>query len=143
MAHSLAQSIVLMSKRQSNMANLSQKFFAKNQNKYHVIGLTRLWTDVYWKFSQGDYERTKALLNSFKTELITDGMKLFLNETDEIAANKPGQYQYYPSYVSLGLVWGPTAGSERNITTGWKEALKDVLIKDFAKEVDRTVVRVV
>lgn len=142
MTKTLNQAIVLMVRRTANIAQLSQKFFAKNKAKYHVIGLTRLWTDVYWKFPESEYERTHALLNSFKTELITDGMKLFLDETGAIAAVKPGMFQYYPSYVSEGIFSRPPKHpGARNIPTGWKEALQEKVTEDFAREVSRSVVR--
>ena len=141
MAKSLGQGIVLMARRTANIKQLSQKFFAKNQAKYHTIGLTRLWTDVYWKFPEGEYKRTKNLLNSFSSDLIPDGMKIFLNETDAIAAKKPGEYKYYPSYVSLGTFF-KYQGEPRNIPTGWKDALENVVTEDFKNEVHNIVMGV-
>ncbi len=143
MSQTLNQSIVLMARRTANVARLSQKFFQKFKQKYHTMGFNKTWADVYVKFPEGDYERTGDLLNSFSTELITDGMKLFLNETSTIAAVKPGEYQYYPSYVSRGIfsrqVKHPGA---RNIPSGWKNFLGPIVLDDFRKAVDKEVVRV-
>lgn len=133
------QVTVRMGKRTANLSALSKRFFERKRTPYHMEAGKILYDVVYGDPDKPkQYERTFELFNSLDSELITDGMRIYLNPNKgSIRAEYPGAQQYYPAYVMRGAWLWDVDYPARDFMEGWVQTVGETFKREFGQDVTK------